>query len=219
MKSLGLILLVLGILGLIVAFNMDTTVSTESQSIGDIYIHSSRVYNIGLMEERRNYIILSCVGIVSGLLLIGLGSIQDTLKENAEKAKVPQGIPCPHCKNLLQGYPTICPHCQQDIIWIYGIPRTVEEANNIEKQRLREEQVRKHMEEYESQKRKEKIAAVAKSTRSFFNTSVFMFKKTYKFDNILKVLAGEGNNLIYHFLQIILYAIIPISLIIYFMLH
>jgi hypothetical protein len=66
---------------------MDTTVEVESQSIGEFYIPSSRVHNIGLLEKRRNCIILSCTGIVSGLGLIGLGIIQDTMKESLKKPK------------------------------------------------------------------------------------------------------------------------------------
>jgi hypothetical protein len=76
MKTLGIALLVVGSLWALVAFNADTTVTTESQRIGSIYIPSQEVHNIGKMDERRNHPMLSALVIVCGVILFAAGKVR-----------------------------------------------------------------------------------------------------------------------------------------------
>lgn len=69
MKTLGMILAVVGCIWGIVAFNMGTTVATESRFIGDSYIPSREVHNIGMMDAKRNHLMLAAVLAVVGVIL------------------------------------------------------------------------------------------------------------------------------------------------------
>lgn len=57
MRTIGTILLCIGVLTLILTLNMDTTVTTGF----------GRVHNIGLMDQRRTCLIVSIAAIVVGL--------------------------------------------------------------------------------------------------------------------------------------------------------
>jgi hypothetical protein len=86
MKVAGALVFILGLFGALGAWNLDTTVATEGthvpgQVIGGTYIPgisipSTRVHNLGLMEQRRNYLLLSCTAIVVAVLLVGFGELQ-----------------------------------------------------------------------------------------------------------------------------------------------
>ena len=60
MKKISIVMLILGSLWALAAFNFDTTVTTG---------RGSRVHNIGLMEERRTHLTLSSLVIVVGAIL------------------------------------------------------------------------------------------------------------------------------------------------------
>jgi hypothetical protein len=62
----SLLLIIIGIAVLFNYYNMDVTVTTESSSIGDVYIPSTTVNNIGLMDDRRN-------GIMGGFGILFIG--------------------------------------------------------------------------------------------------------------------------------------------------
>lgn len=84
MRGFGELLIAAGVVGLLVAMNMDTTVEVPGQpgqTIGSgefsTYIPpvpSQRVHNIGLMDERRNWLIVLGFVLVSGFILLGSGS-------------------------------------------------------------------------------------------------------------------------------------------------
>ncbi len=80
MKSIGLVLVAIGIVLGAWAFTMDTAVETPSQTIGSSrlrqYIPSVYINNIGFMEDRRNYMMGSGLFIVVGAILIGFGSLK-----------------------------------------------------------------------------------------------------------------------------------------------
>jgi hypothetical protein len=60
----GVLLLILGGIGLIYAFNMETSVETAFGAVN----------NIGLLNERQTYLILSGGASLVGLLLAAIGS-------------------------------------------------------------------------------------------------------------------------------------------------
>ncbi len=121
MKKLGIFLLVTGFICAIFAFNIDTTVSTESKSIGGIYIPSTRVNNIGLMDERRNFLIFSGFQAVVGAILLLVGGAKNDNKLEAINAGTKR---CPYCAEIINNQAIFCRYCQKDL----------EEKNNIKEE-------------------------------------------------------------------------------------
>lgn len=79
MKALGTVLCIIGAIGLVVSLNMDTTASTSSKQVwgGDRWIDdpNSRIHNIGLIDERHTYILLSSLALIVGVILFGFGEL------------------------------------------------------------------------------------------------------------------------------------------------
>lgn len=69
MKSLGKFLLIIGIFAGIVVLNMDTSVEVDSP-VGNLWGGSKRVNNLGLMNEKQNYLIFSGVLALVGVILL-----------------------------------------------------------------------------------------------------------------------------------------------------
>ena len=67
MRTIGIILLVIGLIAVVNAYNMNTVVETEAQFIGGNYVPSQKVHNIGLMDKRRNELLVSCLVAVIGV--------------------------------------------------------------------------------------------------------------------------------------------------------
>ena len=111
MKSLGILLLVIGALWATVAFNVDTTVETESRYIGDTYIPSQKVHNLGKMDERRNHLMLSGMLVVVGVMLFGFGAVRSSsLQSSSERTRK-----CPFCAELIKEEATVCRFCQKKL--------------------------------------------------------------------------------------------------------
>lgn len=111
MKGIGKLLLVIGVICAFIALNMNTTVETGSQFIGDTYISSKKVPNIGKMDDRRNYLMLSALVIIAGVILFAVGSKQ-TSEKVAESENKRQ---CPFCAELVKNEAKLCKHCGKDI--------------------------------------------------------------------------------------------------------
>lgn len=86
MRTIGQILLAIGLLLGVVAFSMDTTVKMDSSFIGDTYIPSREVHNIGLMDERRNLLIVASLLVVVGVQLIIGGNKGTAGQKEADNA-------------------------------------------------------------------------------------------------------------------------------------
>lgn len=64
LRGFGIILLVVGLCGLVWALNLDASVATE---------YGTRINNIGLLNDKQNYLIASGVAALIGLLLVLAG--------------------------------------------------------------------------------------------------------------------------------------------------
>ena len=105
MRALGVLLSCLGGIGVFAALNMDTSVVVGSKTIqvGDFqtYIPESRVENIGLLGQSRNYIVLSSVAIVVGVMLYGFGTLaQNQATSTQQDATIRR---CPECNEVIEG--------------------------------------------------------------------------------------------------------------------
>ena len=93
-SPLGAFLFLLGIIGMFLALSMDTSVQVPVQHILGETIGGGRVNNIGLMQDRQNYLIGSGVIVLCGLLLglFGGGSTRTHLPLGGPKPNPPQYI-------------------------------------------------------------------------------------------------------------------------------
>jgi hypothetical protein len=79
MKIVGIVVVAVGaVLGLI-ALNQDTTVSVSHDDNG--FTRTERVRNIGLMDDRRNLLIVSGFAVIAGILLFGFGKLANNRPE------------------------------------------------------------------------------------------------------------------------------------------
>ena len=94
MKKIGILLLVGGVLGCICALSMDTSVEI-SYPYGNVFNLPNRVNNLGLMNQQRNYLIISGLISIIGTLFAIFGkdsvstdSYQDWVAEQEYQKKI-----------------------------------------------------------------------------------------------------------------------------------
>ena len=109
MKAIGIVLLVLGALAFLIGFNMDTSVAT---TLGD-----RRVHNIGLMNDRQNFIIFASVLAVIGAIFVGRSGSNKQPKINPEiiSNNFDDTRKCPFCAESIKTDAIICRFCQKEI--------------------------------------------------------------------------------------------------------
>ena len=84
---------------------MDTTVPLNNSLSDDSpysYTLPERVHNIGLMQERQNLLILSCVLFIGGIIMVSFSKDE---KEKDDETK------CPHCAEYVKTEAIVCKHC------------------------------------------------------------------------------------------------------------
>lgn len=118
MKNIGILLVIIGIVGLLWSSTIDTTVKVEDKNYGyGIKTEDMRVHNIGLMNEKQNYIILSSIILLSGVIMTSISSLHKT--ESNDDGKL--DFICNHCSNInilddneLLAKKYICPECNKE---------------------------------------------------------------------------------------------------------
>lgn len=115
MKQVGLIIIVLGLLGLCFSYSMNTTVTTESKSLGyGIEVPSMTVNNIGLIEDRRNAMLVSGIATIIGVILFVAGTLQEG-KIEPLSTYTNYHRKCPFCAELIKEDAVICRFCNRDL--------------------------------------------------------------------------------------------------------
>lgn len=131
MRIFGAITLLIGIAWASIAFNMDTSITTEGKFIGSgafrTYIEPMTVNNLGLMARRSNHLTMSGVAIISGVLLLIFSAFRSN-KEQAEQAssEASSGLrACPFCAESIKKEAKICRFCQRDVPALEDAPKPV----------------------------------------------------------------------------------------------
>lgn len=111
MKNIGLILFMIGAIWAIIAFNADISVSTRGEFIGGHYIPSTTVNNIGLMDDRRNNLMMSAVMVLVGVILFAVSAI----KSAPELSLSSGNRKCPYCAEIVKSEAVICRYCNNNL--------------------------------------------------------------------------------------------------------
>jgi len=105
MKTLGIILFAIGAYLLGTAFTMDTSVEVD-YSYGNSSGLPTRVNNLGLMQDKQNYMILGAILTISGIALGSVKSKEAVVVEDYKK--------CPQCAENVKEEALICRFCKYD---------------------------------------------------------------------------------------------------------
>lgn len=100
MRQMGIVLLVIGVVVVIFALSMDTTVPTEM---------GRRVNNIGLIAESQSYGMVGGLIIIAGLLMAIFGKRSDSSVAGVDEHK------CPFCAEFIKVQAVKCKHCGSDV--------------------------------------------------------------------------------------------------------
>ena len=100
MKGWGVTILVGGSILLLISLGMDTSVETGG-SFG-------RVNNIGLMKDQQNYVLISCVMILAGLVMTLSGRRSNETSGQSFSAGMKA---CPECAESIKWDAKVCRYC------------------------------------------------------------------------------------------------------------
>ncbi len=107
MKKLGIAVLIIGIIGLVGALMMDTSVDT----------YGGRVHNIGLMGQQQNFLLVSMATAIAGVLVLVFSSRkQQPVRDSRTDLPVQSATrSCPYCAEQIMAQAKICRFCGRDV--------------------------------------------------------------------------------------------------------
>lgn len=127
MRKIGIVLVIVGMLWAIIAFNMSTSVDTGGETFGagqySIEVPKMRVNNLGLMEDRRNHLMFAGLTILVGVMLLGFGTVSES--RNSPALVTTGTRTCPYCAELVKSAALICRFCNKDLP-----PASIASVNN-----------------------------------------------------------------------------------------
>lgn len=105
MKIIGFLVLVIGLIGLAFSLGLDTAVLTS---------HGGRVHNIGLINERQNYLIVSIALSVVGAIVCSMGFRNGgqrlfSVTDNGQNRN------CPYCAEQIKAQAVVCRFCSKNV--------------------------------------------------------------------------------------------------------
>ena len=113
MKELGILLILAGVVLGGFAYSMDTTVTTDSRNFGyGISIPSMTINNLGLMEERRNKLMIAGVLVLVGAIFTALSSKSESEKTSETDLNL---VKCSFCAEMIKKEALICRFCGKDV--------------------------------------------------------------------------------------------------------
>lgn len=74
-KTIGISLIFIGIFAVVATMSIDTSVEVSSE-----YTGVERVNNLGKMNDKQNYLFISCIVFLSGMVLVG-GDTEEVQEE------------------------------------------------------------------------------------------------------------------------------------------
>lgn len=101
LTPIGILLLVLGTIGMAVALCINTSVLT---SVGAIN-------NLGLMNDKQNYIIISSVVLLVGVVFAVAGLMKNNTATLSGQAATSETMECPACAEVIKAKATVCRFC------------------------------------------------------------------------------------------------------------
>lgn len=107
MKYFGYLMFTAGLILLLIAFTMDTSVAVDYPN-GNEFGLPERVNNLGLMADKQNYMIFGAILSVLGII-IGVTYEKKDEKESAEKV-------CPKCAENVKKEAKICRYCSHTFV-------------------------------------------------------------------------------------------------------
>ena len=115
MRAIGAILIILGLVWAAIAFNMSTTVQAGGERIGSgafsVDVPSVTVNNLGLIEQRRNHLMMAGVAIIAGIILFGFGSAS---RPEQPTTSATHRV-CPFCAEQIKTEAKVCRFCQREL--------------------------------------------------------------------------------------------------------
>jgi hypothetical protein len=119
MKTFGVILMIAGVIWMVVALSMSTTVTSSSEAFGSepyaMETPSVTVNNIGLMDRRHNNLMLAGLTILIGAVFFGFGSISERAFAAGGGEASGDLVACPYCAELIKLQASVCKHCGRDV--------------------------------------------------------------------------------------------------------
>ena len=124
------LLILVGIVALLASLSMDTSVPSTG---------GGRIHNIGLMNEKQNYLIVSAVVLLIGVILTISNRRKTesrTETENVRNNPTPIFNYCPHCNAMIDEEWTQCQSCGGEIREDRSAPSISESPLKTEKLKM-----------------------------------------------------------------------------------